>query len=229
MPPAVAAAEAAARQAAAEITVRGRAWWGQLDPTNKRPTLLVAGVLLALVIGSQFLNALVPVPRGGGSVGGGTGGGGTGTGQPASGTPVDIGNGVRVTPPAGWVAVGSPQNLPGVKFQRGAVTVEVGIASFDQAPKDLLVAYVNQILAPSAQDAKVSSATSVVAGNGKPTARATYTGSFKDVGTAVEGELSTQVSPTNIGIVVNAYAPQGQFTASLNDVHAFVDTIEVRQ
>ena len=145
-----------------------------------------------------------------------------------SGVPVDIGNGVRVTPPPGWVAVGAPVGLPGVRFQRGAFTVEVGIATFNAAPKDLLVAYVNQILAPSAQDAKVSAATNVVAGNGRPTARATYTGSFKDFGTAVEGEISAQVSQGGIGIVVNAYAPQGQLAGSLNEVHAFVDTIEVR-
>jgi hypothetical protein len=225
VPPAVAAAEAAARAAAAQMAVRGRAWWGQLDPTNRRPTIFVAIALVALVIGSQFLNALVPIPRGGVNNGPGPGN----NQQPGVGNTVDIGNGVRITPPAGWVPVGNPTQLPGLKFQRGAVTVEVGIAAFTASPKDLLVAYVNQVLAPNAQDAKVSAAQTGTAGNGKPTARATYTGSFKDFGTAVEGELSTQVSQTGIGIVVNAYAPQGQLSGSLGEVHVFVDTIEVGQ
>jgi hypothetical protein len=228
-PASVAAAEAAARAAADQMVVRGRAWWGQLDPTNRRPTIYVAIAIIALVIGSQFLNALVPIPRGG--VGGGGGGGGGG-GQPGLGNPVDIGNGVRVTPPAGWVPVGNPTGLPGLKFQKGPILVEVGIASFTSSPKDLLVAYVNQILAPSAQDAKVSAAQTGTAGNGRPTARATYTGSFKEFGTAVEGELSTQVvtvGNTGIGIVVNAYGPQGTLAGSLTDVHTFVDTIEVGQ
>ncbi len=228
VPPAVAAAEAAARAAAAQMTLRGRAWLGQLDPTNRKPTLIVAGLLLALVLGSQFINALIPIPRSTGVPGGPPNGGP----QPGLGNPVDIGNGVRLTPPAGWVPVGNPAGLPGVKFQKGATTVEVGIASFSASPKDLLVAYVNQVLAPSAQDAKVSAATTGNAGNGRPTARATYTGSFKDFGTAVEGELTTQVvtiGQNGIGIVVNAYAPQGQLTGSLGDVHAFADTIEVGQ
>ena len=166
-----------------------------------------------------------------GGVAGGGGGGGGG-GQPGVGNPVDIGNGVRVTPPVGWVPVGNPAGLPGLKFQKGPITVEVGIASFTASPKDLLVAYVNQVLAPSAQDAKVSAATTGTGGNGRPTARATYTGSFKDFGTAVEGELNTQVvtaGQNGIGIVVNAYGPQGQLGGSLGDVHGFVDTIEVAQ
>ena len=220
-PQSVAAAEAAARDAAQQIAMRGRAWWGQLDPTGKRPTLLVAAALVALVIGSQFLNALVPVSRGGG-------GGGGGGGQPAAGVPVAIGNGVWVTPPPGWVAVGTPVGLPGVRFQRGATTVEVGIASFSASPHELLTAYVNQVLAPTAQDVKVSEPVNVRAGNGRPTARSIYTASFKDVGTAVDGELSTQVE-NGIGIVVNGYAPKGQLAGSLAEVHAFVDTIEVRQ
>ena len=212
------------------MTVRGRAWWGSLDPTNRKPTLWVAIALIALVIGSQFIDALVPIPRGG--VGPGPGGGGGGGGQPGIGNTVDLGNGVHVTPPVGWVPVGTPNGLPGAKFQKGAVIVEVGIAAFTSTPKDLLVAYVNQVLAPSAQDAKVSAATTGTAGNGKPTARATYTGSFKDIGTAVEGELSTQVTvngANGIGVVVNGYAPQGQLSGSLNDVHLFVDTLQVGQ
>ena len=218
-PPAVAAAEAMARDAAQQIAIRGRAWWGQLDPTGKRPTLLVAAALIALVIGSQFLNALVPVSRGGG-----------GGSQPPVGVPVDIGNGVRVTPPSGWVAVGSPMGqLPGVRFQRGAVTVDIAIVSYSASPRELLIAYVSQVLDSASQDAKVSEPTNVRAGNGRPTARSTYTASFKDIGTAVSGELSTQVSDNGIGIIVNGYAPQGQLAGSLGEVHEFVDTIEVRQ
>jgi hypothetical protein len=206
------------------MTLRGRAWWGQLDPTGKRPTLIVAAVLIVLVIGSQFLNALVPV-----SAGADNGLPGDAQRQPANGSPVDIGNGVRVTPPAGWVAVGAPVGLPGVRFQRGAITVEVGIAAFSASPRDLVLAYVNSVFAPAVQDVKVSAVSTGVAGNGRPTARATYAASFKDFGTAVEGELSGQVSPNGIGIVVNAYGPQGQLAGSLDDVHAFVDTIEVGQ
>ena len=145
-------------------------------------------------------------------------------------SPVDIGNGVRVTPPSGWVAVGSPMGqLPGVRFQRGAVTVDIAIVSYSASPRELLIAYVSQVLDSASQDAKVSEPTNVRAGNGRPTARSTYTASFKDIGTAVSGELSTQVSDNGIGIIVNGYAPQGQLAGSLGEVHEFVDTIEVRQ
>jgi hypothetical protein len=217
VPPAIAAAEAAARQAAQQMATRGRAGWGQLDPTGKRPSLIVAGVLLAIVLGSQFLNALVPAPRGA------LGGGGT---QPGPGRPVDIGSGIRVTPPPGWVTVGDPLELQGVRFQKGGVTVDVGLAAFTNPPSDLLAAYVNQVLIPNSQGAKVSPATIDIARNGHPTARATFTGNLKGFGTAVEGEISTQVWETGVGIIVNGFAPQGQLTGARDEIHAFVDSIE---
>src|SRR5207248_3756516 len=182
VPPAVAAAEAAARQAAQQISARGRAWWGQLDPAGRRPTLIVAGVLIAIVLGSQFLNALIPAPRGTIGPGGGGVGGGGGT-QPPAGKPVDIGSGIRVTPPPGWVAVGDPLALQGVRFQKGGVTVDVGLAAFTNPPSDLVAAYVNQVLTPNSQGAKVSPTHITIARNGRPTAVATWTGNLRGFGT----------------------------------------------
>jgi hypothetical protein len=224
-PEAVAAAEAAARQAAQQMTLRGRAWWGQLDPAGKRPTIIVAAVLLAIVLGSQFVNALVPAPRGtlGGS--GGVPGGGGGT-QPGPGRPVDIGSGIRVTPPPGWVVVGDPLQLQGVRFQKGGVTVDVGLAAFTNPPSDLLAAYVNQVLIPNSQGVKVSPSQITIARNGRPTARATFTGNLKGFGTAVEGEISTQVWETGVGIVVNGFAAQGQLAGARDEIEAFTDSIE---
>jgi hypothetical protein len=117
--------------------------------------------------------------------------------------------------------------LPGVRFQRGDTIVDVGLAAFTASPAELLAAYVNQVLVPSAQDVQVSAPETGVAGNGKPTARASFTGTFPDTG-ATEGEISTQVTPGGIGIVVAAHAPQGRLAGSIDDVHQFVDTIEVR-
>jgi hypothetical protein len=131
-----------------------------------------------------------------------------------------------VTPPPGWVAVGDPLQLQGVRFQKGGVTVDVGLAAFTNPPSDLLAAYVNQVLIPNSQGVKVSPSQITIARNGRPTARATFTGNLKGFGTAVEGEISTQVWETGVGIVVNGFAPQGQLAVARDEIEAFTDSIE---
>ncbi len=202
------------------MVARGQAWWGQLDPTGKRPTIIVAAVLVAIVLGSQFVNALIPTPR----TLGGTGA--TPVTQPGAGKPVDVGSGIRVTPPPGWVVVGDPLSLQGLRFQKGAVTVDVGLAAFTNTPSELLAAYVNQVLIPNSQGAKVSPTHIKPSVNGHVTAIATYTGNLKGFGTAVEGEITTQVWETGVGVIVNGFAPQGQLAAARDEIDQFVDTIQ---
>src|SRR5438552_2555793 len=139
--------------------------------------------------------------------------------QPASGSAFQAAPGMQpgpVTQP-GWVAVGDPLQLQGVRFQKGGVTVDVGLAAFTNPPSDLVAAYVNQVLIPNSQGAKVSPTHITIARNGRPTAVATWTGNLKGFGTAVEGEISTQVTETGVGIIVNGFAPQGQLAAARDE------------
>ena len=220
-PQAVATAEAAARQAAAEFTSRGKAWWSQLDPTGKKPTLIVAAALLIAILGSQVLNAIIPAPRGTIPAGGGGGGGGGGGART-----IEVGGGARITAPSGWTSVGASPSLQGVRLQKGSVIIDVMVASYGGTPQELLQTYVAQILRGQANQLTVGDTAVGPAANGRVAARAAYVGIFKDAGT-LQGQLTTQVWGS-VGVVFDAAAPQGQLQATLGDVETIIGTLEVR-
>ena len=178
-PPAVANAEQVARDTAAVVATQTRAWWGRLDPQGKRPTLIVAGALVALVLGTQVVNGLIPIPS---QVPGGP--------SNVGARPVDIGLGARVYVLPGWQQLEAGSALQGVRLQKGSVVVDFRVTQFTGDHVALLNAYVNQILQPDAQQLNVNGVT-VVPVNGKTAARATYLGLFNGVTGAVEGELTT--------------------------------------
>ena len=213
-------AEQMARETAAVVATQTRAWWGRLDPQGKRPTLIVAGVLVALVLGTQIVNAFIPIPN---QVPGGP----SNPGGPAVGArPVDIGLGARVYALPGWQQLEAGGALQGVRLQKGSVVVDFRVTQFTGDQVALLTAYVDQILKPDAQQLNVNGVT-VVPVNGKNAARATYLGLFNGVTGAVEGELTTLVSAGGTGVIVDAWGAQGSLTPALGEVHAMVNTLEV--
>jgi hypothetical protein len=230
-PPAVAAAEQAAREAATQVAARTRAWWGRLDPTGKRPTLIVAGVLAAVVLGTQVLNGIIPVPNPS-PAGPGTpipGGGPTtpGGGPIAGARPIEVGMGVRVYAPPAWQQLDASGALTGIRLQNGSVVIDVRVTQFGGNHVDLVSAYVNQILQPDSQNLNVGQV-NVVAGNGRTAARATYLGLFNGVTGSVEGELTAFVFPNGIGVIVDAWGAQGSLANAIAEIHAIIETIEVR-
>ena len=68
----------------------------------------------------------------------------------------------------------------------------------------------------------------VVPINGRTAARAGYLGLFNGVTGSVEGELTAFVFPNGVGVIVDAWGAQGSLERALAEVHAMVDTIEVR-
>jgi hypothetical protein len=217
-PQAVAQAQAAAQAAAVQLTSRGKAWWSQLDPAGKRPTIIIAAALIVAIFGSQFLNALIPVPRGLQGGGGGGGGGGAKT--------LDIGGGARITPPPNWTVVGPSPNLQGVRLQKGSVLVDVMVASYGGAPQELLQTYVNQVVKAQATQLTLGDTTVGPGANGHVSARAAYVGVFKNAGT-LQGEIVTQVWG-NVGVVFDSAAPQGQLQAARGEIETIIGTLEVR-
>ena len=204
---------------AATGTASHPGWWSGLDPAMKRPTIIVAAVIVALVVGTQMLNALIPGPAAGGN--GSSGGTTNGT------TSFDLGRGVSVTPPAGWVVREQPSVLEGIRLQRGGVIVDLLVAPYGGTPTELLSTYADQVLKEDANSLTVHDVVVTGAGNGRPAARAKYDGIFKGSG-HLEGELSTQVFGST-GVIVDAAARQGALEGALGDVHQMLGTIEVSQ
>jgi hypothetical protein len=222
MPPpaAVVNAEQVARETASAAATQARAWWGRLDPQGKKPTLIVAGVLVALVLGTQVVNGIIPVPSQ-------SPGGPSNPGGPTVGArPVDVGLGVRVYVLPGWQQLDAGGALQGVRLQKGSVVLDLRVTQFTGDHVALLTAYVNQILQPDAQQLNVNGVT-VVPVNGRTAARATYLGLFNGVTGAVEGELTTLVSAGGVGVIVDAWGAQGSLSTGIDEVHAMVNTIEV--
>ena len=134
-----------ARETAAVVATQTRAWWGRLDPQGKRPTLIVAGVLAALVIGTQVVNGFIPIPNQVPGVPSNPGGPNVGA------RPVDIGLGARIYVLPGWQQLEAGGALQGVRLQKGSVVVDFRVTQFTGDHVALLTAYVNQILQPDAQ------------------------------------------------------------------------------
>ncbi|MEO7117738.1 MAG: hypothetical protein ABIZ34_02070, partial [Candidatus Limnocylindrales bacterium] len=199
----------------ATVAAPARRVLARLDPTGWRPTGIVLGIILALVFGTQLLNAALPAR--------------TGTGpdpQPQPGTPIDVGQGVRVYPQAGWSADTSVADQ--VRLQKGSAVVDVFVfAGFQGDASALLSSYVEQRLRPGAGQLAVSGSQAIPVTAGSPGVRATYVGNFTGVQQAIEGEL-TAISLGGRAILFDGWANQGQLGPALDEVHLMAQTVEVR-
>ena len=141
--------------------------------------------------------------------------------------------GVRMYGFAGWEQLDAGGALTGIRLQNGSVVLDVRVTEFPGDHLGLLTAYVNQVLQPDAQQLTVGQV-NVVASNGRTAARAGYVGLFAGVTdqqgrpASVEGELTTFIFPNGVGVIVDAWGAQGTLSEALAQVHAMVDTIEVR-
>ena len=216
---------------AGQFATLSRGWWGRLDPQGKRPTLIVAGVLLAVVLGTQVLNGILParaalnaptnptIPTTP-----------TGSGQIPNGPRIiELAPGVRMQVYPGWQQVEDTISLPGARLQNGGTIVDVrvitGGAEGDHV--GLLQAYLQQLVAPDAQQLTLGTV-DIVPINGKNGARVTYSGIFKGVSGTVRGEVTAIVFSSEQGVVVHGFTVDQNLDSALNDIHGMTFTIEVR-
>ncbi len=193
---------------------QGRAVLGRLDPTGWRPTLIVGAVLLAVVFGTQFVNALVPNRA-------------TGPGPSIpQGSAVEIGAGVYLRAQAGWQA---QMIQPGhLRLSKGIAVLDARFfGSFQGDASALISSYVEQILRPDSSQLATTPVQVVPVAAGSPGARATYVGSFTSVPQPIEGQL-TAVLLQGRPILFDAWASQGQLDQALFDVGRMLETLEVR-
>jgi hypothetical protein len=195
------------------LRARTRSVMARFDPTGVRPTMLVAGVIVALFFGAQLVNAVLPAP-------------GAGPGpQPQPGGAVDIGP-LRVSLAPGWQAVDGPL---GPRLARGSVAIDFQVDAFDGDAASLYRVFVEQALAPHATGFSATDPSLVQVGSGIAGARGAYAGVF---GTGasdgqVEGQLTVFVVD-GTGVVIDAWGPMGTLRPLLSDVELMISTIEVR-
>jgi hypothetical protein len=94
-------------------------------------------------------------------------------------------------------------------------------------PVQQLDAYLNEVLVPQASQISTSPAESIDLPSGHPAAYFAYLGSFEGVNTPLEGEAAAVVAPSGTAVVIDGWAPEGQFVSVQQDVRATVLAAEV--
>ena len=195
------------------VAVQGRAVLGRLDPTGWRPTIIVASVLLAVVFGTQIINAALPAAR---PVGPGP--------VAAPGTAIPVGNGVYIYPPQGWVAQAA--GSAAVRLTKGSVELYVR-TDLTGDPATMLDTYVRQVLETAASQLTVTTPAPIPLAPGTPALRSAYVGTFDGISQTMEGQLTALVLQGR-PILFDAWAIQGQLSAAANELDRMIATVEVR-
>jgi hypothetical protein len=141
---------------------------------------------------------------------------------------VAVGDSVEITPVPGWELAERFEDPTGIRLTSGSASLDVAELPFAGTDVDLLREYVDNVLAPQAEQLRLSEEVEPVRlENGLTGSRIAYVGQFGDVQTPVEGEITTVVSPLGTGVVFDGWAPTGQLQLSLDDLHAMIETAEI--
>lgn len=183
-----------------------------LDRTTRRQTFIVAAVIAALFYGSSVLNEALPANA-------------TDQGKATiAGEPIAVGDGLRITPLAGWVS--SPhENSAGIRLEKGVVVLDVYPETQGGNAGALAKAYLEDIL--KADATQLTTTDTEVATSAEGTAaRFGYQGIFEGIDVPIEGEV-TAIFIGDQGVVADAWSRQGDLADLLGELHAMLDTIEV--
>jgi len=181
-------------------------------PTRPRarglvPTLVLAGVLVVTVLGGFAVGDLLTGP---------------------AGAPVSVADVVRVQPLSGWEPAGRFDDPPGARLTRGSGSLDFLAIGFQGGPADLANEYVKQVLEPNAERLSVSrNVEAVRLRSGLTGVRVRYVGLFGRAQTPIEGEVTAVVSPSGVGAVFDAWAPQGLLPYVLPDMRTMIERAEV--
>jgi hypothetical protein len=178
-------------------------------PTRERrllPVVVVVAVLAVVVFGG-FVTA--------------------GALSDATGPPVDVGGVVRIHPLSGWELARRFGDPPSVRLTRGGASLDVGAVSFSGTGEELLREYVAQVLEPDADQLSVSRPEPVTLDSGRRGATASYVGTFGDVQTPIEGEVTAVVSGSGVGVVFDGWTPFGLLQHVLGDLRTMIERAEI--
>lgn len=178
-------------------------------PTRERrilPVVAVVAVLAAVVFGGYVTAGAL---------------------SEATGPPVDVGGVVRIHPLSGWELAGRFGDPPSVRLTRGSASLDVAAVSFSGTGEDLLREYVAQVLEPDAEQLSVGRPEPVTLASGVRGATISYVGTFGDVQTPIEGEVTAVVSGSGVGVVFDGWTPFGLLQHALGDLRTMTESAEI--
>jgi hypothetical protein len=147
----------------------------------------------------------------------------TGGGGPEA--PIQLGPSVVIHPPSGWVAEPS-SDTPEVRLSNGVGQMFAAASPVTGTPEQQLQAYIDQVLAPQASQLSVTEIQPIQ----HPAADAAfmaYVGTFEGVSAPLEGEVASVVASSGAALILDGWAPEGQFIAVRDDVRGTVLSAEL--
>jgi hypothetical protein len=143
------------------------------------------------------------------------------------GEPIELVPGVIIHPPQGWSVTRPEGQPPSLRLANGIAQMYIAVSPVAGDPVRQLDTYLNDVLVPQASQISTSPAQSIDLPSGHPAAYFAYLGSFQGVNAPLEGEVAAVVAPSGTALVIDGWAPEGQFVSVQQDVRAAVATAEV--
>lgn len=141
---------------------------------------------------------------------------------------VTISASVRVTALPGWELAERFGDPPGIRLTSGSTSLDVATIPFTGTDVDLLASYVDEVLAPDAEQFQVSEEVEAVRlASGLTGTRIAYVGLFGDVQAPIEGEVTAVVSPSGVGVIFDGWAPAGQLQFEIDEIDTMIDRAEI--
>jgi hypothetical protein len=188
----------------------------------------VLGVIVGVLLGSNIVNAALPLPQDPSIADMGPG---IPAGQPADepqpspvqpgpvapGAGIEVGGGYLIFPPTGWTSVGSGE---ATVLQKGSVLLIVAGFPWDGSAIDLASAYRDAWFEDGQFTGDDPEAGSL--GSGIPAAGLNYTGTWN--GTQVDGAIISAATDGS-GLILNVVGPTGGLNAVSSDIDTIIGTV----
>lgn len=146
----------------------------------------------------------------------------------AGGDTVTVSPSVSVVAPPGWEVADRFSDPVGVRLTSGGTSLVVLTAPFTGTNVDLLSSFERQVLEPHAVQFRVSQdVRQVRLASGLTGSRITYIGRFGDVQAPIEGVATAVVSPSDLGVIFDGWAPTGQLRFAIDDIDTMVEQADI--
>lgn len=147
--------------------------------------------------------------------------------QDEPGRPIELGPDVTIHVPPGWSAERVLGQPPSLRLSNGIGQVYAAVSPVAGDPGQQLQAYLDEVLRPQATQISTSPAKAIGLPSGDPASSFAYLGSFEGVSAPLEGEVVAVVAPSGVSLIVDGWAPEGQFVSVQQDVRSIVADAEV--
>ncbi|MEP7378515.1 MAG: hypothetical protein ABI725_03035 [Chloroflexota bacterium] len=168
------------------------------QPRGWQATLAVL-VIMVGIVGAGFVaqNAVADVPN----------------------QPVNVGHGVSLVPPPDWEFVGRADDRDTIILSRGSGSLAINVSEGTDELAALMALHDEWTATGTVSAGEVRAATDLH--GSLPAARFTYSGTFEELASSVEGEVAG-VRGTSVIVLFDGWADVGEFAGVADDINAII-------